>query len=113
MARRCFTLVVLYAVYPYRRGEHECFCHTSQCCAHYSVESGICRNAHFGSCFQIDPKRLINRIPMGMHIEGLRDRLVKIISDYNLQVRFLSVLMMTLIGNSFFAAVMFEPIFER
>lgn len=34
----------------------------------------------------VDPIRLIKRIPEGMEIIGLRDRLVKIISDYNLQV---------------------------
>eukprot|EP01119_Soliformovum_irregulare_P019120 TRINITY_DN5998_c0_g1_i1.p1 TRINITY_DN5998_c0_g1~~TRINITY_DN5998_c0_g1_i1.p1 ORF type:complete len:882 (+),score=254.78 TRINITY_DN5998_c0_g1_i1:60-2705(+) len=34
----------------------------------------------------VDPIRLIKRIPEGMQIDHLRDRLVKIISDYNLQM---------------------------
>eukprot|EP01104_Vermistella_antarctica_P020689 TRINITY_DN896_c0_g1_i3.p1 TRINITY_DN896_c0_g1~~TRINITY_DN896_c0_g1_i3.p1 ORF type:complete len:938 (+),score=181.35 TRINITY_DN896_c0_g1_i3:205-3018(+) len=34
----------------------------------------------------VDPILLIKRIPFGMEISGLRDRLVKIISDYNLQM---------------------------
>lgn len=34
----------------------------------------------------VDPIRLIKRIPEKKEIQGLRDRLVKIISDYNLQV---------------------------
>jgi len=38
---------------------------------------------HIGA--HIDPLKLIERIPKGVPIEGLRDRLVKIISDYNLQ----------------------------
>jgi hypothetical protein len=38
---------------------------------------------HIGA--YVDPIRLIKRIPEGMEIIGLRDRLVKIISDYNLQ----------------------------
>jgi hypothetical protein len=40
---------------------------------------------HIGA--YVDPIRLIKRIPEGMEITGLRDRIVKIISDYNLQVR--------------------------
>ena len=39
---------------------------------------------HIGA--YVDPLRLIKEIPSGMEIVGLRDRLVKIISDYNLQV---------------------------
>jgi hypothetical protein len=39
---------------------------------------------HIGA--YVDPLRLVKRIPSGMEIEKLRDRLVKIISDYNLQV---------------------------
>jgi vacuolar protein sorting-associated protein 41 len=38
---------------------------------------------HIGA--YIDPLQLIKRIPAGMEIQGLRDRLVKIISDFNLQ----------------------------
>lgn len=38
---------------------------------------------HIGA--YVDPLQLIKRIPATMEIEGLRDRLVKIISDYNLQ----------------------------
>jgi len=34
----------------------------------------------------VDPIKLISKIPNGMQIIGLRDRLVKIISDYNLQM---------------------------
>jgi hypothetical protein len=39
---------------------------------------------HIGA--YVDPIRLVKRIPSGMQIVGLRDRLVKIISDYNLQM---------------------------
>eukprot|EP01111_Echinosteliopsis_oligospora_P016112 TRINITY_DN6578_c0_g1_i1.p1 TRINITY_DN6578_c0_g1~~TRINITY_DN6578_c0_g1_i1.p1 ORF type:complete len:893 (+),score=224.14 TRINITY_DN6578_c0_g1_i1:30-2708(+) len=39
---------------------------------------------HIGA--HVDPIELINKIPKGMEIIGLRDRLVKIISDYNLQM---------------------------
>ena len=39
---------------------------------------------HIGA--HVDPLKLIKRIPTHVHIEGLRDRLVKIINDYNLQV---------------------------
>jgi len=39
---------------------------------------------HIGA--YVDPLRLVKRIPEGMNIEKLRDRLVKIISDYNLQM---------------------------
>ena len=39
---------------------------------------------HIGA--HIDPLKLIERIPNGVEVEGLRDRLVKIISDYNLQM---------------------------
>eukprot|EP01117_Protostelium_nocturnum_P020637 TRINITY_DN938_c0_g2_i1.p1 TRINITY_DN938_c0_g2~~TRINITY_DN938_c0_g2_i1.p1 ORF type:complete len:911 (-),score=318.10 TRINITY_DN938_c0_g2_i1:20-2752(-) len=39
---------------------------------------------HIGA--YVDPIRLIKRIPEGMEIIGLRDRLVKIVSDYNLQM---------------------------
>jgi hypothetical protein len=35
----------------------------------------------------INPLKLISKIKQGMEIPGLRDRLVKIIGDYNLQVR--------------------------
>jgi hypothetical protein len=34
----------------------------------------------------VDPIKLIKKIPLKMEIVGLRDHLVKIISDYNLQV---------------------------
>eukprot|EP01114_Cavostelium_apophysatum_P004970 TRINITY_DN1546_c0_g1_i1.p1 TRINITY_DN1546_c0_g1~~TRINITY_DN1546_c0_g1_i1.p1 ORF type:complete len:976 (-),score=258.51 TRINITY_DN1546_c0_g1_i1:28-2796(-) len=50
------------------------------------------KNAHFVSSLlehigaYVDPVKLIKRIPSGMEIVGLRDRLVKIISDYNLQM---------------------------
>ena len=44
---------------------------------------------HIGA--YVDPLRLIKRIPDGMNILRLRDRLVKIISDYNLQVNFLEI----------------------
>jgi len=36
---------------------------------------------------RVDPLRLIRRVPDGMVIAGLRDRLVKIIADYALQCR--------------------------
>ena|SRR3990167_1792362 len=39
---------------------------------------------HIGA--YVDPLKLIKRIPNGVNVDGLRDRLVKIISDYNLQV---------------------------
>lgn len=39
---------------------------------------------HIGG--HVDPIKLIKRIPEGLEIEGLRDRLVKIISDFNLQM---------------------------
>jgi hypothetical protein len=39
---------------------------------------------HIGA--YVDPVKLIKRIPEGMQIVSLRDRIVKIISDYNLQV---------------------------
>jgi len=39
---------------------------------------------HIGA--YVDPVKLIKRIPEGMQIEHLRDRLVKIIFDYNLQM---------------------------
>ncbi|PRP83024.1 RING zinc finger-containing protein [Planoprotostelium fungivorum] len=39
---------------------------------------------HIGA--YVDPVRLIKRIPIGMEVIGLRDRIVKIISDYNLQM---------------------------
>ncbi|PRP85869.1 vacuolar protein sorting-associated protein [Planoprotostelium fungivorum] len=39
---------------------------------------------HIGA--YIDPVRLIKRIPMGMEVKNLRDRIVKIISDYHLQM---------------------------
>jgi len=39
---------------------------------------------HIGA--YVDPIKLIKRIPTGMEITALRDRLVKIISDYNLQM---------------------------
>lgn len=41
---------------------------------------------HIGAFEAVNPLDLIRRIPNGMEIEGLRDRIVKIISDYNLQV---------------------------
>ncbi|ELR10906.1 7fold repeat in clathrin and VPS proteins repeat-containing protein [Acanthamoeba castellanii str. Neff] len=41
---------------------------------------------HIGAFEAVNPLDLIRRIPNGMAIEGLRDRLVKIISDYNLQM---------------------------
>ncbi|KXJ25131.1 Vacuolar protein sorting-associated protein 41-like [Exaiptasia diaphana] len=34
----------------------------------------------------VDPIKLIQRIPAGMNIPGLRDSLVKILQDYNLQI---------------------------
>lgn len=48
--------------------------------------SGLLEN--IGACEHVKPLDLIRRIPNGMKIDGLRDRIVKIISDYNLQVRF-------------------------
>ena len=36
----------------------------------------------------VDPIILIRRIQTGMEIPGLRDSLVKILQDYNLQVQF-------------------------
>jgi hypothetical protein len=47
---------------------------------------------HIGAFEAVNPLDLIRRIPNGMAIEGLRDRLVKIISDYNLQVTVVSSL---------------------
>lgn len=35
----------------------------------------------------IEPLRLIKRIPDGLEIPGLKDALLKILQDYNLQVR--------------------------
>lgn len=37
--------------------------------------------------YDVDLARLIAEIPKGMHIPGLRDKVVKIISDYRFQVR--------------------------
>ncbi|CAM9149944.1 unnamed protein product [Pylaiella littoralis] len=37
--------------------------------------------------YDVDLARLVAEIPKGMHIPGLRDKLVKIISDYHFQVR--------------------------
>jgi hypothetical protein len=39
---------------------------------------------HIGG--HVDPLRIIKRIPPGLHIPKLRDRLVKIISDYKLEM---------------------------
>jgi len=39
---------------------------------------------HIGG--EVNPARIIEKIPDGMQIANLRDRLVKIIADYNLQV---------------------------
>lgn len=36
--------------------------------------------------YDVDLARLVGEIPKGMHIPGLRDKLVKIISDYRFQV---------------------------
>lgn len=41
---------------------------------------------HIGAVEAVNPLELIRKIPNGMKIDGLRDRIVKIISDYNLQV---------------------------
>jgi tetratricopeptide (TPR) repeat protein len=41
---------------------------------------------HIGACESVSPLDLIRRIPEGLKIDHLRDRLVKIISDYNLQM---------------------------
>jgi hypothetical protein len=35
----------------------------------------------------VDPAQLISKIPMGMRVPGLRDKLVKIISDYTMQLQ--------------------------
>jgi len=35
----------------------------------------------------VDPAQLISKIPLGMRVPGLRDRLVKIISDYTMQLQ--------------------------
>lgn len=48
--------------------------------------------AHIGQLLEhvggrVDPLRLIRRVPNGMSIDGLRDRVVKIIADYSLQCR--------------------------
>ncbi|CAM9188326.1 unnamed protein product, partial [Laminaria digitata] len=37
--------------------------------------------------YDVDLARLVAEIPKGMHIPGLRDKVVKIISDYRFQVR--------------------------
>lgn len=37
--------------------------------------------------YDVDLARLIAEIPKGMHIPGLRDKVVKIISDYRFQVK--------------------------
>jgi vacuolar protein sorting-associated protein 41 len=34
----------------------------------------------------IDPIRLINRIPNGLEIPGLKNALIKVLQDFNLQV---------------------------
>jgi len=39
-----------------------------------------------GASSYVDPIKVIKRIPDGIKINNLRDRIVKIISDYNLQV---------------------------
>lgn len=52
--------------------------------AYAQFVSGLLEN--IGAAEAVNPLDLIKRIPNGMAIEGLRDRLVKIISDYNLQV---------------------------
>lgn len=44
---------------------------------------------HIGA--YVDPLRLVKRIPLGMEIDSLRNRLVKIISDYNLQVIYFGI----------------------
>jgi hypothetical protein len=54
---------------------------------------------HIGA--YVDPLRLIKRIPSGMEIQRLRDRIVKIISDYNLQVPFLLVFLFLFIEALF------------
>lgn len=36
--------------------------------------------------YDVDLARLVAEIPKGMHIPGLRDKVVKIISDYHFQV---------------------------
>ena len=38
--------------------------------------------------YDVDLARLVAEIPKGMHIPGLRDKVVKIISDYHFQARF-------------------------
>jgi hypothetical protein len=35
----------------------------------------------------VDPAQLISKIPLGMRVPGLRDKLVKIISDYTMQLQ--------------------------
>ena len=36
-------------------------------------------------CTNVDPVELINRVPNGVKIKGLRDALVKILQDYHVQ----------------------------
>lgn len=43
---------------------------------------------------QIDPQRLIRRIRNGLEIPGLKEALIKILWDFNLQVRSLYALVM-------------------
>lgn len=40
--------------------------------------------------YDVDLPRLVAEIPKGMYIPGLRDKLVKIISDYHFQVKITS-----------------------
>ena len=56
------------------------------------IQHALRSPAHVGELLEhvggrVDPLRLIKRVPNGMAIEGLRDRLVKIIADYSLQCR--------------------------
>jgi len=54
---------------------------------------------------------LIRRIPEGMEIIGLRNRLVKIISDYNLQVFVLSVSLVIFIIYLFIYFIVYLTLF--
>lgn len=60
--------------------------------------------------YDVDLARLVAEIPKGMHIPGLRDKVVKIISDYRFQVSELS----GLIGKppSIFLGVLAKPKFD-
>jgi len=71
--------------------------------------SGLLEN--IGASEYVKPLDLIRRIPEGMEIIGLRNRLVKIISDYNLQVFVLSVSLVIFIIYLFIYFIVYLTLF--